>query len=213
MSKPTLAAIIIAAGNSSRLGFAKQSIELNGSTLLEWSLERVKGLVDYSVCVLGFDAIKFHSDTLPADECLVNKDWSIGMGSSIACGVKHLEQCSTDYDGVLVCLCDQWLLTTADVSSLVDQWYQEPEKIVASHYFEPKLQQTISGAPAIFPRTLFPQLVELNEQGARNLIKKNKNMLINLNIKNAAFDIDTPEDYEYFQSFQSSQKPSIPTEI
>ncbi|MCW8875887.1 MAG: nucleotidyltransferase family protein [Kangiellaceae bacterium] len=203
-----IAAMVIAAGNSSRLGFAKQSIELSGQTLLSHSIKRVKGLVDYSICILGCDYENFHKDSNLADTTLVNKNWRTGMGSSIAYGVKHIETHAISFDGVLICLCDQWRLTTQDISNLVDKWNVNSSKIVACRYFEPKLNQTVNGAPAIFPREFFAQLIELKEQGARKIIKHNEHKVLSVDTKNAAFDVDTPQDYQEFlsQSFVQNEQ-------
>lgn len=189
-----LGIVIIAAGNSSRLGQAKQLVELSGVSLLQNIIHLAEKLSNNVVCILGHDAARFETSLAPSIcRILVNDSWQLGMGSSIACGVNHY---LGKVDAVMVLLCDQYRLTLADLERLIDQWQKEPNKIIASRYFEKKQNQLVEGAPAIFPNQYFTALTTLKEKGARKILRDNKKCVVTVSLENAAFDLDTQDDLQ-----------------
>jgi molybdenum cofactor cytidylyltransferase len=188
----TIAIIIVAAGNSSRLGQPKQLIPINGISML-YSVAKIATRISKQVmCIVGFNAEK-HTEELKslAIDCLVNPNWQQGMGSSIACGIKNL---ADDTDSVMILLCDQWAVTTQDLNKLVVQWKKQPEKIIASCYSDLKTKKKIIGVPAIFPQHYFSQLSQLEKTGARKIILNNLENVMPIKLENASFDLDTKED-------------------
>lgn len=211
-----LACVLIAAGNSSRLGQPKQLVEIDNQSLLKRSISLGQGVSDRIFCVLGFQDRRFREEIKDLDaEILINKEWSIGMGSSIACG---LEAMNDQFDGVLIMLCDQWALDEKDILSLKHQWLENPESIVASQYQDfrssDKTDQKSSrkdmvlGAPAIFPKHMFSELKLLREVGARKLIYKNIKQVKKVSINNATFDLDTKEDLSFFLNQKTNKNLS-----
>jgi len=199
-----LGILIIAAGNSSRLGTNKQLVELNGVTLLERTINIAKELNDSLICVLGYDADNIKSYIhLEPDTLVVNHHWKQGMGSSIARGINYFCDKNTIlFDAVMILLCDQYLINPFDLKELKKQWkINSNQKIIASQYFDPKEEKIIQGAPAIFPKEYFDQLKNLKEKGARKIIQQNQHKLISVPLENAAFDLDTKEDLEQFKTY------------
>lgn len=203
-SAKKLGIIIIAAGNSSRLGQAKQLVEISGTSLLQIALSNAEELSNYSVCILGHDANRFESK-LERSSCkiLVNESWLLGMGSSIACGVNFFMD---KVDAVMILLCDQYRLTLADLTPLIEQWHNEPDKIIASRYLEKKCNRLIEGAPAIFPNRYFDSLVKLEEKGARDILNKNRDNVVVVSLDNAAFDLDTADDLKVLYKMSGEQQ-------
>ena len=191
-SVKNLGIVIIAAGNSSRLGQAKQLVEISGVSLLQKTVSIAEELSKHSVCILGHNAGRFELN-LEASSCkiIVNKNWQLGMGSSIACGVDFFVD---KVEAVMILLCDQYRLTTTDLNQLVELWENEPDKIIASQYFEKKCNKLIEAAPAIFPKQYFDSLLALKEKGARDILKKNQKNVITILSENSAFDLDTEDD-------------------
>ncbi len=191
-----LACILIAAGNSSRLGQPKQLVKCNGETLISRSTKLALNHTQKVCCVLGFEAemIKSEIQNLPVS-FLVNEQWQVGMGSSIACAVAQLEAKAR---AVLIMLCDQWALEESDIQSLVNTWRKNKRQIIASKYADIRTGKMVLGAPAIFPRAYFNQLLQLKEKGARQLLESNRKNLVAVNLSSAAYDLDTPEDLEEF---------------
>lgn len=203
-----LACVLIAAGNSSRLGQPKQLIEIDNQSLLDRAVSLSQYVSDQTYCVLGFQDCQFRAEIKDSNiEVLINKEWREGMGSSIARG---LEAVNDQFDGVLIMLCDQWALVKKDLLSLKHQWLESPESIVASQYQDLRsfykadknneIEDMVLGAPAIFPKRMFSELKLLREVGARKLIYKNINQVKKVHINNATFDLDTKEDLSFFLS-------------
>ncbi|TQV85046.1 nucleotidyltransferase family protein [Aliikangiella coralliicola] len=191
-----LACAIIAAGNSSRLGQAKQLVVQNGQSLLNKAAMLATAISRNVSCVLGFRAEVFckEIETLNVKPIL-NQNWQQGMGSSIATCVNSL---SDDTNGVMILLCDQWALTPVDLQALTTQWQKTPDKIVAANYYDHKHKKMVMGAPAIFPRSFFSELTELRETGARKLLMRHESDVEKVKIDNAAFDLDIPADFKHF---------------
>jgi len=196
-----LATLIIAAGNSSRLGQPKQLVAMGGQSLLRRTAQLALQHNDNVFCVLGYQPtlIANEINDLPLTS-LLHKDWQVGMGSTIAHGV---EEIAGRYDAALILLCDQWALTGDDLQNLINRWQRSPDTIVASQYFDARLNRQVQGAPAIFPRAYFPQLRQLTDTGARKILQQNSNQVNSVTLKSAAFDLDTPTDLAYFQQVNS----------
>lgn len=206
-----LAVLIIAGGNSSRLGQPKQLVKFNGKSLIQKTIQLARE-VHHSkhqlhdiVCVLGF---QYQSilDTLQLDQEIIirNSQWEIGMGTSIAAGIQSLKN---QADAVLILLCDQYLLTLADVNQLTASWEENnlnEKMIIASQYQCQTSKKTILGAPAIFPKFYFDQLSQLTDKGARKILNNYSVQVIATPLKNSAFDLDTPQDLEQLQQNSST---------
>lgn len=189
-----LAIIIVAAGNSSRLGQTKQLVKRGNINLLQQTIHLAKQTHNEFVCILGHNADGIIEKTKIEDrDTLINVKWRQGMGTSIAIGVTFF---MNKVDGILILLCDQYRLKPEDIQKLVQAWNNHPQHIIASQYFEKQQGSIIQGAPAIFPKRFFPQLMTLKEKGARHLIIKNQSDVIPILLENAAFDLDTKDDLE-----------------
>ncbi len=194
MDGKKLGIVIIAAGNSSRLGTTKQLVRFKGTTLLQRAVDLATSLSKKTVCVLGYqaDRVRLGSNINEAT-CIVNTNWHLGMGSSIAVGCEYL---CDQTDAILIMLCDQYQLQAQDVEQLLQSCQQHPNKIIASEYFEEKYGKMIVGAPAIFPKQYYHQLKQLTKTGARKILEKNIKNRIAIPLKNAAADLDTQEDLD-----------------
>lgn len=197
-----LACVLIAAGNSSRLGQSKQLVELENQTLLNRAIKLAHSATQEIHLVLGSDALTHRQSLNDSSlEVLENRDWQIGMGSSIAAGVSSL---SDDVDGVLILLCDQWQLNAEDIKQLKDIWFQSPHKFVCSQYREQRTGEKVFGAPAIFPRQYFDKLKTLRETGARKILNKYPRDRLSVEIPNAGIDLDTIEDLNRMKQYNSN---------
>ena len=198
-----LGIMVIAAGNSSRLGQPKQLVEISGISLLQKTVSIAEQLSKTSVCVLGHDIERYKANlTLASCKILVNENWLQGMGSSIACGSTFFEK---KVDAVMILLCDQYRITKADYERLVEQWQNEPDKIIASQYFDSKIKTLVDGVPVIFPKRYFNSLMSLREKGARDILRKNQKNTIKVLLENAVFDLDTEEDLRVLNKLNGEQ--------
>ncbi|MEY3369015.1 MAG: hypothetical protein RI973_2170 [Bacteroidota bacterium] len=188
-----VAALVLAAGSSSRLGQPKQLIEVGGETLLERMVRTVRraGCREVAV-VLGAHREKIEplAGQLPA-RLVFNDRWAEGMGSSIACGMDFLQQHCPDMEAVLIVLTDQPLLSADFISRLVRAFQSSASKMAAADYGE------APGPPAIFGRNFFDELSGLEgQQGARKILLKHRGQLASLSFPEGNFDLDTPADLE-----------------
>lgn len=182
--------ILLAAGESKRLGQPKQLLPWRGSTLLRnaANVAMETGLGPVTV-VLGAsaDACASALDGLSV-RTIWNPNWKDGMGGSIAKGVESLWE--EDLEAVLVMLCDQPFVDTSALHDLVTEWKIGGHEIVASSHDE------ASGPPALFSSTLFDELLALRgPTGAKSIIR-NSSSLAFITCRHAAVDIDTPDDWE-----------------
>lgn len=185
---PSLHAIVLAAGGSSRFGSPKQLVRVDGRPLLHAAVSRAVEVAGHAVSVvLGAHA----ADLAPllrhsAASIVINRDWTEGMASSIRAGVSRLPgSCS----GVMLVLADQAAVTAEDLRRLAASWRRQPDYIVAAQY------GATLGAPAIFPASCFRDLTDLRgDRGAQVLFKRNPDRVVRVPMDSASVDIDTPED-------------------
>jgi CTP:molybdopterin cytidylyltransferase MocA len=114
------------------------------------------------------------------------------MGASIAAGARALNHAA---DGILLMVCDQWRLRGADLEKLVAAWRTQPQRIVVSCW---KLGRAyVTGPPVIFPVRLVQELKAIPpDRGARQVIDHNMDDVEFVELQNAAWDLDRPQDLE-----------------
>lgn len=192
MIKYRLITIVLAAGESRRMGHPKLFLPLYGSTLLKLAVTAAMDLNqdDTVVVVTGaYDAqIREHLSGFESIHYTYNSDWSSGMGSSIATGLaKAAELHPTHF---LISLADQPSMGTESLAFLADESLRYPDQIVATKYPE-RL-----GVPAIFPALFAEQLRSASGTfGARQLIASEGNRVRGITFDQPPADVDTPEDY------------------
>ncbi len=191
--KPNIAILIMAAGMSSRMKAIKQLLPWRGSTIIGNALKNAQSSKANKVLtVLGAFAreIRKVSD-VSATETVLNPNWEMGLGNSIAYGTKHLLGQDQEYDGILVMLADQPLMDDQYLNVLIDNFSNSKHSIVATKYTDR------IGVPAIFGKIHFRALMELNSDfGAREIIKTFQNDVLEVSADGKTLDIDTAEDYE-----------------
>jgi molybdenum cofactor cytidylyltransferase len=198
-------AIILAAGASTRLGRPKQLLPFRGQTLLRRAIAAVRAApVRRVFVVLGARAALIHAHAA-ADgiDFVENVDWRNGMGSSIGAGMRALPAQSPP-DAVLLAVCDQPLLATAHVASLVETHRHHPGIVVASRY-----DDEVIGVPALFPRVLFAELRAVApHSGAKAIVERHIDMTVLLPFPEGAVDIDTVDDYQRLRRIELCQTSS-----
>jgi molybdenum cofactor cytidylyltransferase len=173
-----VAAVVLAAGESRRLGEPKQLVRLGGENLLERAV-RIAGEAECSpvIVVLGASAAAVQSESALGHATIVmNHDWEQGMGGSVRAGVEAL----CNVDGCVVMTCDMPAVTAAHLLALM-----ETGEIAASQYGGRR------GVPAYFPKESFSQLIALSgDTGAKELLRYGRCVAL----EDGELDIDTPSD-------------------
>lgn len=194
-------AVVLAAGRSSRMGTPKQLLPYNGTHLLGDAIRSVAqaGFAPILV-VLGCHAERIASElSWPRIHVVLNCNWSEGLASSVRCGLAAATALVPECEAVLCVLCDQPQLDSSHYQKLRAAWRQEPEcAAVASR------NQDVVGVPALIARELFPELLALSgDRGARDILHRHSNRVVEIQLPEAAADIDTPEDYRKLMKKQS----------
>jgi molybdenum cofactor cytidylyltransferase len=186
--------LVLAAGESRRMGRPKQLLPYRGSTLLRHAAETALATALGPVLVvLGAEAELCRQALAALNvRTVLNPAWAEGMSASISAGMSELEQLApqSELDGVLILLHDQPAIPANRLVDLVAA-RQTDDRIVASCY------GNVTGVPAWFHRELFAELRQLRgPQGARAMIEAHATRVRRFEMPEAAFDIDTPEDYQ-----------------
>lgn len=190
MAGDSLSVVLLAAGAATRFGSAKQAALYRGQPLLQRMLERARAVAGSAVSVvLGAHAESLLPLVASAESSvLINHHWQEGIASSIRLGIERLP---LNCDGVLLLLADQAQVSTEDLARMAAVWRGQPQFAVAAEY-EGRI-----GAPAIFPRAVFPELLQLRgDRGAQVWLRANEARVLAVPMPSAAVDIDTPADLE-----------------
>jgi len=185
--------IILAAGESKRLGNPKQLLSFGGNTLLA----RVAKTASESnlspvIAVLGANAEKIRATlNIPNIIVVKNDDWKEGMASSIRIGLSSMLDLSPQVDGVIVLVCDQPYLNQDLIKALIEAQRDSGLPAAAASYGG-KL-----GTPALFQKSLFTELMSLSgDTGARKILERKRENVVEVEFEMGVVDIDTQEDYE-----------------
>jgi len=185
------ALLILAAGNSSRLGQPKQQLRFKGKSLLERAVQAgLDSPCQSTLVVLGayHDEILQHSDLKQA-RVLVHQDWKRGMGSSIKAGLREMLN-EENPDQIIIMLCDQPFVDDKLLTRLINKQQETGLGIIASTYGD-----TV-GVPVLFDRRYFPLLLEMKDpEGAKKTIEKLPEALALVPFEQGNIDIDTADDY------------------
>ncbi|RZJ73033.1 nucleotidyltransferase family protein [Flavobacterium sp.] len=192
------AIIILAAGNSSRLGSPKQLLEFNGQTLIRHVVSEALLSNSDVLLVTGSQFSEIEKDVQELDVVLVrNPDWEMGMGSSVRIGTQRALELFPDVDQVILAVCDQPFVSASVFRSLIGKAALSPQNIVASSYSE------TAGTPVLFKKKYFSELlVSDGKRGAKKLVENNPQDLVMVAFPKGEIDIDTKSDYE-----KLTQKP------
>jgi len=160
-----LAALILSAGASKRMGRPKALLPYREGTFLEHLIEVTRHpRIGVTRVVLGAGAETIQTTAKLDDSTVVlNPDWEQGQLSSIRAGIRSLE--GTETDGIVLCPVDHPLVTARLVNELVDRFYKYKKSIVVPTY------KGRRGHPVIFSSALFGELLAAPlDMGARAVV-------------------------------------------
>lgn len=187
------AIVILAAGQSSRLGEAKQLLPYKGKSLLVQAVDTAVATGLQPVVVVLGARNETLSTELEHKEVIIalNPDWEEGMGASLRCGLAKAQEVDPTVNAVIFMVCDQPFVRPELLVQLIQTGEATGKPIVASSYGEQ------AGTPAYFSSKLFPALLEIKgDTGARKLIRQYADDLATIPFPEGIIDIDTPTDYE-----------------
>ncbi|WP_319423396.1 nucleotidyltransferase family protein [Pleurocapsa sp. FMAR1] len=193
MNYPQVPLILLAAGESRRMGTPKQLLSYKGNSLIRHAVtEAVKSNCDRIIVVLGANCDRISGEISDLPICVTyNTQWQQGMSTSIATGIKALLQMKVNSEAIIIALADQPFINAQVYNRLIERYCQNQLKAVASNYSD------TLGVPALFDRTLIPELLKMKQKGgAKQILNQYSDRAFNLDLPEAAVDIDTPADYQ-----------------
>ena len=185
-------AIILAAGESKRMGKLKPLLKFKDKTFLDQIISVLKlSDVDRITVVLGAKAetIK-ESIALSGTSVVVNKNYQRGQLSSLIVGIEDIPE---ETEAILVCLVDSPFITKEVVNQIISKFKEASNPIIVPVFNNER------GHPTLFSRSLFNELANApEEQGARYVIYSNEEKIFELETseKGIRIGIDTPDDYK-----------------
>lgn len=192
-----LVAILLAAGDSRRMGRAKLELELGGMSLVARSL---RNLLDAGVdLVRVVVAPRFNPSGLPEEidaidaervAIVVNSDRDGGLSSSMRAGLRELPG---DCEMILVALADMPLVETSTIRTLIDTFDRHRASVVYPTF------QGQQGHPVLFDASLASELFSVvADRGAKSVIERHRDAALAVEVDDAGvcLDVDTPEDFE-----------------
>jgi molybdenum cofactor cytidylyltransferase len=190
-----IGAVILAAGESKRMGFPKQLIEICGEKIIRIVVKKVLnvGFGDI-VVVLGHMAgdIARYIDDMIGIKIIVNPRYREGMSTSLIEGIKNLRQ---DIEAFMVILGDQPFVSKESMEKIIETYYgmkRKPLMVVPTY-------RGLRGNPVLISSRIAKEIMSLRgDIGARALMERYKAYISYIETQDpgVVLDIDTKEDLE-----------------
>lgn len=181
--------VILAAGFSSRTGVFKMGLKLREKTLIERTIDAMKGLCSRLIVVSGYKREQIIKLTKgqPGVEVVFNPHYSAGMFTSVKEGIKHVKS-----GWFFLIPGDYPLVTKAIYQKLLDT----RARFVGEHIFIPVVNGR-KGHPILVKSELTPELLEEPENSnLRKFINRKGYAPVQVDDDSILVDIDTMEDYQ-----------------
>lgn len=186
-----ISAILLAAGESNRMGQPKQLLPFGQSTIVERTIDNLlNSAVSETIVVLGYrdEEIRKTIAGKPV-KLVINPDYQQGMSTSIIAGLKQVDKRAR---AVLIALSDQPFVDSQTITSLVEAFIANKRGIIIPVY------QGRRGNPVIFAIEYKGELLNLKgDVGGREIIKLHPDEVLEVavNCEGVLLDIDTMENY------------------
>jgi molybdenum cofactor cytidylyltransferase len=187
-----IAGLILAAGESSRMGRDKALLSYRGRPFLETAITTLRGAgVAPIVVVLGHHAEEIRQATNLEDvHVVVNEHYSLGQTSSLQAGLRALaDSC---IEAVVLWLVDHPAVSAETVAKLAGEFQKSKPTVVIPRYKGER------GHPVSISRALFDELLQLAPgEGANTVIRRHRDETkwIDVDDPGVRLDIDDPEAY------------------
>ncbi|MBV9418374.1 MAG: NTP transferase domain-containing protein [Alphaproteobacteria bacterium] len=187
---PTVGAIVLAAGMSSRMGSNKLVATVGGKPLVRHAVEAAMASAASSVVVVtgngGAEVRRAVGDLSPT--FVDNPDFSKGLSTSLREGLKALP---VGCDGALILLGDMPGVTPALLDKMIAAFDPGEERAICIATRHGK-----RGNPVLWARRFFPEMLAIEgDTGARHLIAQYPELVVEVEAADDGplTDIDTPE--------------------
>ena len=185
-----IAGLILAAGESSRMGTPKATLAYRGRTFLEAIVETLReGGLERILVVLGHQAAEIQPRVHSA-QVVINPDYRSGQTSSLQAGLRAL--IADDTEAVLLCLVDHPAVSTETVRMMASAFRECAAPVVIPTYHGRR------GHPVLIGRHLFEELLALTAgAGADSVVRKYRPVtkFVEVEDEGVITDVDDPESY------------------
>jgi molybdenum cofactor cytidylyltransferase len=195
--------LILAAQDTAAEGSPLELAPLAGKPALAHVINHASAVAGTSVSVV----LGAHAGAITpllqrsAVQTVINRQWPEGVASSIRAGVQTL---SGGCDAVLILLAEQVAVTAADLRRLIAAWNGQ-DSILAASVYDGRMD-----LPAIFPRHVFSQLLQLRgSQSASVIIQRNSSRVTPVTIPHAAYQLASLDDLNKMQSVLKQEERAV----
>ena len=192
----SVAAIVLAAGQSARMGAQNKLLLRDGGDSLVRHAVKMAVLSQLKpvIVVLGHEADAVRADLAGLDvHFVVNAEFAQGLSTSLKRGIAALPE---NIDGAAVILADMPNLDTALIDRLYAAFEAEPKALAVV-----PVHEGVWGNPCILAAALFSEVERLSgDQGAKKILEAHRDMVVEMPVTSdaASRDIDTPQDWAQF---------------
>ncbi len=193
-SNRNVAAVILAAGRSTRMGGPNKLLaELNGKALVRIVTEQVLASKAHDVVVVTGHQAELVEKALGGLKVkfVRNPDFAAGLASSVKTGIAAVPEAA---DGAVICLGDMPLISAHLIDRLIEAFAPESGNLIAVPVSDGR-----RGNPVLWSRRFFDELMTLDgDIGARHLISRHGEAVAEVPVEGfgAFLDIDTPQALE-----------------
>ena len=204
---PTIAALVLAAGRSSRMGASNKLLaEVAGKPMVAHAVDAaLASQARPVVVVVGNEAARVRAALGDRPVGIVeNPDFAAGISGSLKAGLRALGDA---VDGALVCLGDMPLLSAAALDRLIAAYNPVEGRAICVPTWNGK-----RGNPVLWSRRFFGELMAVDgDIGGRHLIDHHSEAVVEVPVDgNGVFlDIDTPQTLQLVQQAGEVQAPPL----
>ncbi|MGH8012483.1 MAG: nucleotidyltransferase family protein [Candidatus Binataceae bacterium] len=182
--------ILLAAGESRRMGYPKPLLKIGDQLFIERAIETMRGAAERLIVVLGAHAERIRAcvTTEQAIVLVENPNYRRGQLSSLKAGLARVRPNAA---GVIVHLADHPMVQAATFATLKRQYESTGKPLAIARY------QGRRGHPVIFGRALFNELMSApEERGARVVVNADPSRVAYADVDDSGvvLDLDTPGD-------------------
>lgn len=187
-----IAGLVLAAGESSRMGRDKALLTYRGRTFLETIVSTLREAgIERIAVVLGHNAEQIQKGiNLGGAELVINREYRRGQTSSLQAGLRALD--CPDLEAIVLCLVDHPAVSSQTARTLIETFRNSKAPVVIPT-FEGK-----RGHPVVLSRALFNELKGLKpEEGANTIVRKYREatQFVEVPDEGILLDVDSPESY------------------
>jgi molybdenum cofactor cytidylyltransferase len=198
---PSIAAVILAAGRSGRMGRCKALLDIGGQSALERICGNLRAAgIEKQIIVAGHHHREIHA-AMPLGEYVYNADYADGgMISSVKVGIAAIKD---NCHSMMIALVDHPFVDVRTIEQIIHASIFHPNKIVRPRYDEK------TGHPVLIPSVFADSILSLPGNATLKtwMMQREKEIhVVDVDDAGIRIDLDTPEDYEKAKKRRESLK-------